>query len=116
MKYFKLEEFQCLCGCGYNPISTELIKKLDKARAIAEVPFVITSGSRCPKHNTNVGGSPYSSHVKGLAVDIKVKDSRTRHQVLTALHQVGFERVGISKDFIHCDIDSAKDQKVCWVY
>ena len=71
MKYFEEKEFECKCGCGKNNVIHELKIKLDTAREFAGVPFVISSATRCYQHNVNVGGSPTSSHLKGLAVDIK---------------------------------------------
>ena len=45
----------------------DLVMRLDQARAIAEIPFVITSGIRSDEHNAMVGGSPSSSHLTGNA-------------------------------------------------
>jgi zinc D-Ala-D-Ala carboxypeptidase len=114
-KYFKKEEFTCPC-CGVNKIKDELIEKLDKAREIARVPFVITSGFRCPKHNKEIGGSPTSSHLKGLAADIKTTNSKERFKILDSLLKVGFKRVGIGEEFIHADIDEDKTQMLVWDY
>ena len=60
--------------------------------------------------------NPTSSHIKGLAVDIKAKDSKTRGLILDALRYVGFTRIGISKTFIHVDLDYDKSQNVTWLY
>jgi len=116
MGFFKYEEFECKCGCGLNNISDVLVEKLNTARRLAGVPFVITSGSRCTEHNAKIGGSKTSSHLKGLAVDIKANDSRIRYLILTALVNAGFNRIGIAKDFIHVDIDEDKTDDVVWVY
>lgn len=113
---FKLTEFECKCGCGTNCISKELVRKLDMAREIAGVPFIINSGCRCEKHNKASGGTTESAHVEGLAVDIKATDSRTRYLIINALIAVGFNRIGIAKTFIHADIDGNKDPKVVWLY
>jgi len=114
-KYFKKEEFACPC-CGKNEIKDEFLEKLDEAREIAGVPFVITSGYRCSKHNKEVGGSPTSSHLKGLAADIKTTSSKQRYKILNALLKVGFKRVGIGQNFIHVDLDTEKVQEVAWDY
>jgi len=114
-KYFKREEFECPC-CKVNLIQDELVEVLDRARAIAGVPFVITSGYRCKSHNEEVGGSPTSSHLKGVAIDISVKDSHSRQLILKALLDVGFSRIGIAQTFIHADIDREKQPEVIWVY
>ena len=116
MKYFTKEEFECKCGCEENRISDKLISMLDDARDIAKVPFTITSGFRCKEHNKEVGGKDESSHTKGLAVDISATDSRQRYAILNALIAVGFDRVGIAKNFIHADIDTSKVSEVIWMY
>jgi uncharacterized protein YcbK (DUF882 family) len=115
-KFFKLEEFTCKCGCGLTNISPTLVSKLDKARGIADIPFVINSGCRCEKHNKMVGGSKSSSHLKGLAVDIKATTSTQRYKIINALLIAGFTRIGVAKTFIHVDIDQDKARNVIWTY
>jgi len=92
------------------------LAKLDNARVIADMPFIINSAWRSPKHNKEVGGKPNSSHLKGLAVDIKIENSRQRFIVLQALIAAGFTRIGIAKTFIHVDGDNEKDPRVTWLY
>jgi len=115
MKYFKLSEFKCPC-CGKADMQQEFLDKIDKARDKAGIPFVITSGYRCPKHNKEVGGRPNSAHTKGLAADIKCTNSRDRYKMVKALLEAGFTRIGVGKDFIHADIDETKPQEVIWTY
>lgn len=115
-KHFKEKEYTCKCGCGYSDISAELLDKLDKARELAGIPFVLTSGLRCEKHNVNVGGAKSSAHVTGEAVDIKAVDSRSRSIILNACIKAGFNRIGLHKSFIHVDVAKDKDQDVVWFY
>lgn len=114
-RYFKLDEFKCKC-CGKVIISDNLLLLLDRAREMAGIPFVITSGYRCEKHNAEIGGVPDSAHIKGLACDIKAVTSSKRYRIVKALMQVGFNRIGIASDFIHCDIDVTKPKNVIWLY
>tara|TARA_R100001230_G_C5675373_1_gene180889 strand:+ start:368 stop:772 length:405 start_codon:yes stop_codon:yes gene_type:complete len=115
LKYFKKSEFTCKCGCGETVISDELLHKLDDARKHAGIPFKITSGYRCPNHPESKK-NPTSSHIKGLAADIKCSDSKTRAILIDALTYVEFYRIGISKSFIHVDIDEDKVSPVVWLY
>ena len=46
------------------------LKKLQQIRNYIEKPIYITSGFRSEKLNKEVGGSPKSQHMLGLAVDI----------------------------------------------
>ena len=106
-KYFKNIE---------DNMDVNFLAKLDEAREYANIPFIINSAYRSPEHNAKVGGKPGSSHIKGLAVDISAKDSRTRFLILDALFAVGFTRIGIADSFIHVDSDIDKSQNVIWTY
>lgn len=115
MIYFTEDEFACPC-CGEASINLTFIQMLDEARAIAGVPFNINSGFRCEEHNTYVGGSPSSSHLKGVAVDLGALTSASRYKIISALLAVGFNRIGIADTFIHVDYDLDKSQNVIWTY
>ena len=115
VKHFKKEEFACPC-CGQVHIEDEFIERLDKARYVANVPFIITSGYRCPKHNEEIGGVPDSAHVKGLAADIKCTDSSSRFKIVDAAIACGLKRIGIGADFIHLDYDLEKPRPIIWTY
>lgn len=97
-------------------MNQEFLLKLDRAREVAQIPFKINSAYRTPEHNAKIGGKPNSSHLKGLAVDISVTDSRSRFIVLKALIEAGFHRIGVAKTFIHVDDDKSKSPEVVWVY
>jgi len=97
-------------------MNVEFLAKLDNAREFAGIPFNINSAFRTKEKNTEVGGKSNSSHLRGLAADISVTDSRTRFIVLNALIAVGFTRIGIADTFIHVDNDKDKSQDVIWTY
>lgn len=114
--YFKESEFVCKCGCGFNNVNQQLKDDLNIAREIAQIPFIITSASRCEVHNKNSGGLRSSSHLTGHAVDIKADSSADRFKILQALITAGFTRIGIAKTFIHVDDDKSKPAQVAWLY
>lgn len=71
-KYFDDSEFTCKCGCGLN-LQKDGIKRIaDEIREHFGSPAIITSGTRCAKHNAEVGGVSNSYHLYGNAIDIYV--------------------------------------------
>ena len=88
---------------------------LDEAREFAGIPFIINSAYRSPNHPLSVK-NPTSSHIKGLAVDIKATDNATRFKIVEALISVGFTRIGIADTFVHVDLDFDKRQNIIWTY
>lgn len=115
MKYFTSDEFACKCGCGKSTVDVLFLVQLEKARDMADVPFVITSGVRCPKHNT-AEGSTSTNHTSGKAADIKAVDNYTRGRILFGLYRTGFTRVGISKKDGYIHVDSMDEAESCWLY
>ena len=103
----------------FKEIEANMDKKflfvLDEAREFAGIPFIINSAYRSPEHPLSIK-NPSSSHIKGLAVDIKATDSATRFKIVEALVSVGFTRIGIADTFIHVDLDLDKTQNVIWTY
>jgi len=93
----------------------EFLQRLDQARAFADIPFIINSAYRSPNHPLSIK-NPSSSHIKGLAVDIKATDNATRFKIVEALISVGFTRIGIADTFIHVDLDFDKRQNIIWTY
>jgi len=116
-KYFTYEEFDSpdVQGSGQMMCDT-LIEMLDQVREEYGKPIRITSGYRTDEYNATLRGAvANSSHLKGLAADISIKNSKERYKLLPILIRY-FHRVGIGKNFIHVDIDMDKPQNVYWVY
>lgn len=122
MLHFELSEFDSPdeIGSGKN-MDSNFLAMLDDARAIAGIPFIITSGFRTPSHNAYVGGvqaglkSKGSSHLFGYAADISCKSGADREVIVSALIKAGFRRIGIANTFIHCDNDPDKTNSI-WLY
>jgi len=112
---FNLQNFDCPC-CGSNKMKDRFLFKLQATRYKANIPFIIDSGFRCPKHNVDVGGKPTSDHLTGEAADIKCVDSRSRFLILRAAFDIGFVRIGIGKTFIHLGDNPNNPQEVLWLY
>ena len=116
-KHFKEIEFaRCTPTCSLQHMTQPFIDKLDAARELAGIPFILNSAYRSPKWERDRGRTGTGAHTKGCAVDIRCYDSTTRFAIVKALLAVGFERVGIGKTYIHVDDDETKPQRVMWHY
>lgn len=98
----------------------EFVAKLDLARKIAGIPFVITSGFRTHQANQSlIGAVPDSAHTKGLAVDLRVRTSEEAGIICDALASAGIYRRGIYVNtdsqpvHVHCDVDPEKQPARC---
>jgi len=117
-KNFNRDEFVCPCCRAFvdSLAFRAFVARLQYAREQAGIPFVITSGYRCAEHNKAVGGKGDSSHLKGLAADIRAQTSLERFKIIDGLIRAGLTRIGIAKTFIHVDISTDKPQRRMWVY
>ena len=82
-KNFNLSEFICHCGCGSDYINRDLVDLLQQVRDHMPMQntMTVTSGVRCEKHNSQIGGSLTSSHIDGVAVDLKCESGAYRQQL-----------------------------------
>lgn len=102
-------------------LEPEFVAKLEKARHVAGVPFIITSGRRLPDQNATVGGVQNSAHIQGRAVDLRAHDSRTYFKILEGAFAAGFKRIGLYRNqegepsHIHLDDEPSLPQEVVWI-
>lgn len=116
-KYFSESEFRrCTPPCSLQDMSQALMLRLDNARQMAGIPFVLNSCYRSVAYEKSKGRTGTSSHCKGLAVDIRCNSDANRWKIVKALIDNGFTRIGIGKTYIHADIDTQKTQGVIWHY
>lgn len=116
-KYFSEAEFRrCSPPCSLQDMDQGLMRRLDSAREVAGIPFVLNSAYRSVAYEKSKGRAGTSSHCKGLAVDIRCNSDANRWKVVTALLDNGFTRIGIGKTYVHADLDTAKTQRVIWHY
>jgi peptidoglycan hydrolase-like protein with peptidoglycan-binding domain len=77
VRYFTQAEFACKCGiyCSGHPAQMDLqvVKIADRARAHFGAPAEVVSGLRCEIHNRNVGGVANSRHMRGKAIDLRIR-------------------------------------------
>lgn len=113
-EHFSSNEFDCHgSGCCTETIINEkLVEYLEKIREHFGKPIQITSGYRCVRHNSNIGGATGSRHSKGDAADIVITGVTPR-EVAKYAESVGIKGIGLyetSADghFVHIDTREAK--------
>lgn len=111
-QYFKRREFACRCGCGTSTVDAELLQVLTDVREHFGCPVVVSSGHRCAKHNTSVGGAKASMHLTGKAADIRVV-THDPAQVANYLEEKYKGKYGIGRyrNFTHIDV---RDKEARW--
>ena len=112
--HFTDKEMDCSCGCE-KTVAPELLVRLEALRALIDKPLSVTSGARCETHNREVGGKPHSWHLKGLAADIACAESNLRIDIVRNAGKLGFNGIGIAKNFIHLDL-RPESEEVCFLY
>ena len=89
-KNFKVSEFACKCGCGYDGIDQKVINMAQTIRDALGVPVRVNSGCRCEAHNKKVGGRPKSKHLLGKAADLSCsKGAEEMFQTVQRLYGEG---------------------------
>lgn len=107
-KNFELNEFKCKCGCEQVKINSDLLDLIQEARDELG-PLSISSAFRCSEHNSSVSSTgPNGPHTTGCAVDITVKNSQHRKQLISWFANK-VSGLGIAKSFIHIDNLTADD-------
>lgn len=113
--HFHLDEFRCpCCNDVIQSAAQKLAEALEPARELFG-PIHIRSGYRCPRHNTASKGTLFSQHLLGLAADITIAGDAARFELITALIESGFNRLGIGRQIVHADIGTPT-VPVIWTY
>lgn len=126
--FFTAEEFRCRCGgrhgvpCQGYPrpgfdnqgIDFHLVTLLDKVRQALGHPIHITSGYRCPAHNTAIGGVEGSFHTQGMAADIVSKVCSPKDLMLLVEAVAGPPGLGIYDGFVHIDTRKGWSKLARW--
>ena len=118
-KNFKVSEFACKCGCGFNIIDQRVINMAQTIRDTLGVPVKVNSGCRCEKKNSACGGTKGSFHMKGKAADLscslgaeKMFETVKRLKTEGKLPDLEYCILYRHKDFIH--IDCGKKRNKLW--
>tara|TARA_R110000787_G_scaffold15472_2_gene47834 strand:- start:363 stop:755 length:393 start_codon:yes stop_codon:yes gene_type:complete len=109
---FSMGEFECKCGCVMPEFVKKNVQELaENLQVIRDVygQIDLTNSYRCTRHNSDVGGSVNSQHLKGLAADIKSSDINPKDMAaivddLMKCESFKLGGVGIYNTFTHVDI------------
>lgn len=117
MKYFQpIEFYNCKPSCSIDDCDKSSLERLDRAREIAGIPFVLSSAYRSPEYDKSKGRSGRGAHTEGKAFDIVCKDDRSRWLIVFSALAVGFKRIGIGRNFIHIDDSCRLESPLIWLY
>lgn len=112
--YFPDFEFEmCTPACRKSQMSERFLLRLNSARHMAGVPFLLNSAFREVDYEKAHGRSGKGFHTKGRAVDIRCLDSECRWRIINAATACGLNGIGIAKTFIHLD---DRDVPKIWLY
>lgn len=115
--YFNESDFnRCTPQCSIRNMDHEFMKKLDLARDMAQVPFILTSAYRDKEWEIAKNRTGKGAHTQGCAVDISCISAQNRFKLIDSLLQIGINRIGIGSDFIHVDNSPSLMQNVIWTY
>lgn len=116
-RYFAEDEFRrCTPACSLQDMDQRTMDRLDHARDLAGIPFILNSAYRSSAWDLEKGRTGSGAHTRGRAVDIRCRTNATRLKVVVALLAAGFSRIGIADTFIHADDDETLTQDIIWLY
>lgn len=113
----KLHYWEVMCPCcEKGPIKLGLLKSWELLRILLNHPISVISGYRCPAHNAEIGGSPTSRHLEGMALDIACKGyDLYSKDAFRAFINAGFKGIGRSKSRGICHLD-VRPRHTFWTY
>ena len=111
-KHFQPKEMACK-GTGKLTVEPRLLDYLDLLRSRFGSPLTVLSAYRSPYHNAFVGGAPFSSHLKAVAVDLSIvgQDKRLMERLAK---ETGFTGFGYYRTFLHIDLGRPRFWGMKW--
>lgn len=118
-KHLKVKEFRSYSSGKKKLYSNEVIIHLGLPEALEKLMtylgadrITIVNGYRCPEHNDAVGGSKKSTHLFGLAADVKLfKDGKviSGKDICLAAEKLGFAGIGYMRNnSVHLDVSPSR--------
>lgn len=74
-----------------------LAEGLERVRSVLSVPIYVSSGYRCAKLNSAIGGARDSQHMQGLAADFTAPEFGTPYEIAEAIENakqiIGYDQL-----------------------
>lgn len=131
-KYFQLEEFiksdtADALGIDNTPSQEAIVNItrlhdncMEKIRKCLQAPVYISSGYRCKKLNTEVGGSSTSQHLKGMACDFTVKGQSCEAMFNWCRRNLVFDQLILEENdgvkWVHISYNKNNNRRQCMKY
>lgn len=105
-----IDDFQCRCGgCRLVTPNPELVKRVEFLEAWYESESIISSGYRCLRNNTRIGGSKGSKHMYLIAVDFNF-EGVTPEKLYHVIDRGWPEQYGVGLYNTHVHFDVRPDK------
>lgn len=131
-RFFQLEEFiksdtaESL-GIDNTPTKEAIVNItrlhdncMEKIRRCLQSPVYISSGYRCKKLNTEVGGSSTSQHLKGMACDFTVKGQSCEAMFNWCRKNLVFDQLILEEadgtKWVHISYNKDNNRRQCMKY
>lgn len=107
--HFFSTDFDCHCEypqCDVTLVDEDLVSGLEDLWSLSS-GFIIDSGFRCERHNTEIGGVSHSQHKLGRAADCRSVKNYTGNLMARYAEEIKVFRlggIGIYLNFVHVDV------------
>lgn len=115
LKFFTNDEFERVAS-PLTKLRETSLQRLDRARELAGVPFIVNSAYRSPEEEVAKGRSGIGAHTRGCAFDIACTNSSSRWRIVFGALAAGFTRIGIGPTFVHMDDCEELPGPCIWLY
>ena len=102
---------RCIPQSSEQQLDSLLLSILKQIEELTQREVIVNSAFRSISYEVRQGRNGSSAHCLGKAVDLYCFDSSYRYQVVKLALQLGINRIGIYKSFIHLDVANSKDGK-----
>lgn len=106
-------EFRCRCkyeDCTFTLVNPRLLSVFEEFRSNWGSAIGVTSGFRCQRHNSDVGGALNSWHKKGCALDLFPHEGELMDFYKSAMEYFSYVLLYEDKGFIHVQVEDFKEE------